>query len=113
MPSNVPHRLTIVIALVLASAAVAVPANSTNQDPKEIVIDSFMFMPMQLTVKAGSIVTWTNLDEEAHTVVSDTGLFRSGALDTNEHFAFGFDKPGTYRFTCSLHPRMIGTVIVD
>jgi len=101
------------IALTLARAAIGATAVTSTQGPNEIRISSFMFMPMELTVKAGSTVTWTNLDDEAHTVVSVTGLFRSGALDTSERFAFAFDKPGVYHFTCSLHPRMVGTVIVD
>ena len=40
------------------------------------------------------------------------GCFVPGALDTGESFSFKFDKPGTYRFTCSIHPRMVGTIIV-
>jgi len=39
--------------------------------------------------------------------VSDTGLFRSGALDTKESFSFKFDKPGTYHFTCSITRPMV------
>jgi plastocyanin len=58
-------------------------------------------------------VTWINKDEEPHTVVSDTGLFRSGAVDTNETFAFRFDNPGIYHFTCSIHPQMVGTIVVE
>ena len=78
-----------------------------------ITMKDFMFSPVPLTVHAGSTVTWTNLDDEPHTAVSDTGLFRSGAMDTNESFSFKFNEPGTYRFTCSIHPRMVGTVIVQ
>jgi plastocyanin len=108
-----PRLRVALIALLFAAAAVDTPAINSSQSPNEIRISSFMFMPMELTVKAGTTVTWTNLDDEAHTVVSVTGVFRSGALDTNERFAFVFDRPGVYRFTCSLHPRMVGTVIVD
>ena len=60
-------------------------------------------MPMSLTVKAGSTVTWANKDDEPHTVVSDTALFRSGAVDTDETFTFKFVKPGVYHFSW-LHP---------
>lgn len=81
--------------------------------PAQIMIKDFTFVPNSLTVKAGSTVTWTNKDDEAHSLVSDTGLFRSGALDTNEMFSFKFDKPGTYHFACSLHPRMVGTIVVQ
>lgn len=78
----------------------------------EIVVKDFMFTPMLLKVKAGSTVKWLNKDEEPHTVISDTGLFHSGAMDTNESFSFKFEKAGTYHFTCSIHPRMVGTIEV-
>jgi plastocyanin len=78
-----------------------------------VFIKDFMFAPTALTVKAGSVVSWTNQDNEPHTVASDAGVFRSGALDTNESFTFKFDKPGTYHFLCSIHPYMVGTITVE
>jgi plastocyanin len=89
------------------------PLTAATTDPTKIVVKDFMFTPMSLTVKAGSTVTWANMDEEPHTVVSNTGLFHSGALDTNESFSFKFDKPGSYQFACSIHPRMVGTIVVQ
>jgi plastocyanin len=82
-------------------------------EPIKIGVKGFMFNPVTITVPAGSQVTWVNLDDEPHTVASDTGLFRSGGLDTNETFSFKFDKPGTYHYTCSIHPKMVGTVLVQ
>lgn len=78
-----------------------------------VMAKDFMFAPTSLTVRAGSTVTWTNNDDEPHTVVSVTGLFRSAALDTKDSFSFRFDKPGTYRYSCSIHPRMVGTIVVE
>ena len=78
-----------------------------------VLARDFMFAPAALTVSAGSTVIWTNKDDEPHTVVSEAGLFRSGALDTGDSFSFRFDKPGTYRYTCSIHPRMVGTIVVQ
>ena len=89
-------------------ASAADPAGATK-----IIVKEFMFAPTPLTIKAGSTVTWTNMDDEPHTAVSDTGLFKSGGMDTNESFSFKFDKPGTYHYTCSIHPRMVGTIIVQ
>ncbi|HJX19422.1 MAG TPA: cupredoxin family copper-binding protein [Steroidobacteraceae bacterium] len=77
-----------------------------------VLARDFMFAPTSLTVSAGSTVTWTNKDDEPHTVVSDSAVFRSGALDTDESFSFRFDKPGTYHYACSIHPRMVGTIVV-
>ena len=97
-------------ALLLFSACVARAADA----PATIVLaKDFMFAPASLTVAAGSTVTWTNSDDEPHTVVSESGLFRSGALDTQESFSYRFDKPGTYRYACSIHPRMVGTIVVQ
>lgn len=81
--------------------------------PTIVLARDFMFAPVSLTVLSGSTVTWTNKDDEPHTVVSDSGLFRSGALDTGESFSFKFDRPGTYRYACSIHPRMVGTIVVQ
>jgi plastocyanin len=88
-------------------------ARAGTPSTAQIMIKDFMFAPTSVTVKAGSTVTWANKDDEPHTVVSDTGLFRSGAMDTDDTFRFTFDKPGTYHFTCSIHPRMVGTVVVE
>jgi plastocyanin len=90
-------------------AATPAPAPATAQ----IVVSHFMFQPMALTVAVGTTVTWVNKDDEAHTVRSDTGAFASAALDTDESYSFRFDQPGTYHFTCSLHTRMVGTIIVQ
>ncbi|HUO20820.1 MAG TPA: cupredoxin family copper-binding protein [Steroidobacteraceae bacterium] len=104
----------LLIALTLAPhapAQTAAPAH-TAAAAGVVFAHDFMFAPLTVTVAAGTTVTWTNRDAEPHTVVSDTGLFRSGALDTNESFSFRFDAPGTYHYACSIHPRMVGTIVV-
>ena len=105
--------LTVASVAVLWWVAASHPSSAAPADSAQIVIKDFMFTPMSLTVKAGATVTWANKDDEPHNVVSDTGLFRSGAVDTDETFSFKFDKPGTYHFTCSIHPRMVETIIVE
>jgi plastocyanin len=105
--------LTAVGMVALAAMEAYIPSVAETPDPVQIVAKNFMFSPTPLTVKVGSTVTWTNKDDEPHTVVSDTGEFKSGGIDTNESFSYKFDKPGTYHFTCSIHPRMVGTVVVQ
>jgi plastocyanin len=68
---------------------------------------------MTLTTKVGAAVTWVNQDDEPHTIVSDTGLFRSGALDTGNSYTFRFDKPGRYHVFCSMHPQMTAMIVVQ
>ena len=79
----------------------------------QVAIDNFTFGPQQLTVKSGTTVTWTNRDDIPHTVTSDKLAFRSNALDTDDKFSFTFTTPGTYKYFCSLHPHMTGTIVVE
>lgn len=81
--------------------------------PAAVTIDNFSFGPTTLKVAAGTTVKWTNKDDIPHTVVSTDGVFKSHALDTDESFSFKFDKPGTYDYFCSLHPKMTGKVVVE
>ena len=100
-------------AVALGGATARVASAADAPAATEIVIKDFMFEPMTISVKAGTVVAWSNKDDEPHTVASDSGLFRSSALDTNERFTFKFDKPGTYHYVCSIHPKMIGTIVVQ
>ena len=78
----------------------------------EVKIDNFSFGPQSITVSPGTKVTWKNRDDIPHTVVSTEGVFKSRVLDTDDTFSFTFDKPGTYPYFCSVHPKMTGQVIV-
>ena len=77
-----------------------------------VKIGNFTFGPQELKVKAGTTVTWTNEDDIPHTVVSPNA-FRSKVLDTDGKYSFTFTTPGTYKYFCSLHPHMTGTVTVE
>lgn len=80
----------------------------------EIGIANFTFMPATLTVAPGTSVTWINHDEEPHVVrsVEKSQPFKSPALDTDDKFSAVFDNPGTYKYICSVHPNMAGTIVV-
>ncbi|OLL28551.1 hypothetical protein BTH42_27250 [Burkholderia sp. SRS-W-2-2016] len=88
-------------------------AQTVADTPNAITIKNFMFTPMALTIKAGTTVTWKNLDGEPHTVVNDAGMFRSAALDQNDTYQFKFDKPGVYKIFCGIHPNMKATITVQ
>ena len=78
----------------------------------EISIDNFSFAPMDVTIPVGSQVTWVNKDDVPHTVVSVDHQFKSKALDTDEKFSFTFPNPGIYEYFCSVHPKMVGKIVV-
>lgn len=82
------------------------------EDSKKIEIKDHRYLPDKLTVAAGTKVTWINHDQDPHTVAENNKIFHSSALDTNDSYAYTFTTPGTYKYFCTLHPTMLGTVIV-
>jgi plastocyanin len=103
----------------LAFAAVAGPVatsqSTVGAHAAEIVIGNFTFEPSTLTVPVGTVLTWINDDDAPHTVIGtdpETPL-KSQPLDTGDRYSIALTRPGTYRYFCSLHPHMTGTVVVE
>ena|SRR6185312_6293608 len=78
----------------------------------QVNIDDFAFVPLTLTVAVGTTVTWTNHDEEPHTVAASDGSFHSPGMGTGATFSHTFSAPGKFDYVCSIHPMMHGTVVV-
>ncbi len=80
-------------------------------------VQNFAFDPMDLTVAAGTTVTWTNNDSVSHTVTWDDKSVDSGLFGQGQTFSFTFTQPGTYGYYCIPHGSpgsgMHGTVIVS
>ncbi len=83
------------------------------EDANTIIVKDFLFGPKALTVPVGTTIKWVNTDDIPHNVVDKDKSFRSKPLDTNDTFSFTFTKAGTFNYFCSLHPQMVGTVIVQ
>jgi plastocyanin len=104
--------LVAAFSLAIVKGETARPAAQTAPSAVAVKIDNFSFGPQSITVSPGTKVTWTNRDDIPHTVVSTEGVFKSKVMDTDESFSFTFDKPGSYPYFCSVHPKMTGTVVV-
>jgi plastocyanin len=88
------------------------PAAPAPQGGTAVAISNFKFDPATLTVPVGTTVTWTNQDEEPHTVAAKDGSFHSPGLDTHATYSFTFANPGSFDYVCSIHPFMTGTLVV-
>jgi len=101
------------VALIMA-AAILLNFGDARAHAEEIkvAIDNFTFSPVELKLKVGDTVTWTNRDDIPHTVVS-AGKFRSKTMDTDGTFSFTFTSAGDYKYFCSLHPHMTGMIKVE
>jgi plastocyanin len=71
------------------------------------------YNPNPIEVRVGDTVTWINDDSSAHTVTSSNdSIFDSDIMRRGEAFSFTFDNVGEYPYFCTLHPSMVGTVVV-
>src|ERR1700759_1243084 len=99
-------------ARVVAAAALSRYRGGAHAEEFKVTIDNFTFTPAEVKVKVGDTVTWTNHDDIPHTVVS-AGKYRSKTMDTDGTFSFTFTSAGDYKYFCSLHPHMTGSVKVE
>lgn len=100
------------VAAALMMSTVSVMTKAATPAAAAVQIGNFTFKAPVVTVRPGTMVTWTNGDDIPHTVVSKDGLFKSKVLDTGDRFSFTFAKAGQFGYFCSLHPHMTGTIIV-
>ena len=121
MPQTAKARL---LRLPLALGAVALTASGTagcggdgestaapSAGSSAVEVVDFAFEPSDLAIQAGSTVTWTNTGQEIHNVKGE-GFF-SKALVAGDVYERRFTRPGTYRYTCTLHPtQMQGLITV-
>ena len=98
------------LAALVAVAPRAPSAEAANS--AAVQIDNFHYTPATLVVAPGTTVTWKNDDDSPHSVREKDGKFKSAALDTDDSFSHTFAAPGEYPYICTIHPYMVGTVIV-
>jgi plastocyanin len=108
-----PGMCVVTALAVAALAAGALASQGAPAADTKVQIDQYAFLPQRITVKPSTTVTWTNDDDDSHTVASSAKLFKSKALDSGDKFSFTFTTPGTYAYFCSVHPQMTGTITVE
>ena len=116
-----------VILFILTLSLIGCSKKSNNSNPvaptgtsntNQVVMQNASYVPQNITVSKGTIVTWTNKDSFDHTVTSGTpghpsGLFDSGNIGPNGTYSYTFDSTGTYAYYCKIHlDKMTGTVTV-
>lgn len=93
------------------SGAAPQPAGDAAQDVQVKMVD-MSFEPETVTVAAGGSITWVNEDSVSHNAVAEDGSWKTEIFGGGNSVTLTFDTPGTYPYVCTLHPKMIGTVIV-
>jgi plastocyanin len=90
-------------------------STTVSENKVSVSISNFQF-PNTIKISKGGTVTWTNQDTAMHDVKSDDDSPAKGLasplLAKGESFSFNFDTPGVYKYHCTPHPNMTGTVEV-
>jgi plastocyanin len=91
-----------IVLLVVAGPAFAAQRGVTIQD--------LSYSPRTITIDAGDVVTWTNLDgRNQHSVTATNGEFDSSpncpgvCLHDGDSYSVSFGQPGTYHYYCRVH----------
>lgn len=72
----------------------------------------FCFVPTVLHASPGAEVSFTNADRAPHNVLGANGSWGSFEELRRRPAVYRFDEPGVYPYACSLHPGMVGTVVI-
>lgn len=97
----------------LTTSTSTTAARPSSAHEVQIEIANFAFSPPSVTVKAGTIVTFTNKDSTEHTATSDSeGVFDTGTLAQGQSMKVVMSKVGTFTYHCSFHAFMHGSIKV-
>jgi len=107
-----PRSRSLLAASVAAVAALVIGGTVALAATRAVAISEFAFSPASITINVGDRVTWTNSDAVGHTATATSGAFDTGNIDQGESATVRFTQPGTYRYICTPHPTMTGTIRV-
>lgn len=99
-----------------SSTATPAPRPSSRPGGRTLEVVDFDFVPAQVSVPAGTTVTWVNRGRAPHTVTATSSgsspSFDSGLVDPGASYRQAFPEAGTFAYLCTLHPAMTGRIVV-
>lgn len=103
-----------------AASAQAQPTNSAkhHKTVQAMTVNSdtgiYVFQPKKLKVKLDTKVTWLNPSDTDHNITAlSTNWKIAKDLMVGAAVSYTFKKPGTYTYSCTIHPGMTGKIIVS
>ncbi|MDH4118673.1 MAG: plastocyanin/azurin family copper-binding protein [Acidimicrobiia bacterium] len=117
------RRVFFLLVLSLVSLAIASTANAgalvCQEEPtrgRAVVVEIVhgCYLPGEVHVAPGSTVEFVNRDPAPHNLVGhglEWGTF--DAFGTDQWVSATFDEPGLFPFACTIHPGMVGVVVVE
>ncbi len=76
-----------------------------------VSLKNISFNPGTVTINAGQAVAWAFHDGSIPHDVSGPGF--ASATESSGTYVHTFSQPGTYKYVCTIHSGMNGTVVVN
>lgn len=126
-PATIPYFCSIhpsmTGVIVVTDAAGAAPSAQPQPSPRDagasappgsasVDLADFAFQPDALSIPAGTSVVFRNIGAALHTATADDGSWDTGFVEPGGSVVLRFDAPGTFAYTCTIHPTMVGTIEV-
>jgi plastocyanin len=96
-----------------ASGAASVCSESTAAGAVAVTVVDFDFQPSEITAKTGQVIAFTNTGSAPHTATLDGGQCATPTIQPGKSDGLIFTVAGTYKFHCSIHSQMTGTIVVS
>ena len=87
--------------------------STPNPSPNTVIMMNTAFNPGTVTVSKGTTITWKNNDGFDHTSTSDTGVWDTGVIPGGGSKTTSYANAGTFKYHCTIHAGMIGTIVVQ
>jgi amicyanin len=115
-PATTPHQTNPTTPAITTESQTVVTTLTQQKTPtvsdNTVSIKNLAFDRVNISIKVGSTVRWVNLDSVPHRILFEDGA-DSTVVAASQSWSRKFDEAGTYKYACTIHPTMQGTVIVD
>ncbi len=96
-----------------ASGGASVCAENPGAGTVAVNVVDFNFQPADITAKTGQTIAFTNTGSAPHTATLDGGQCATPTIQPGKSDGLTFSVAGTYKFHCSIHTQMTGTIVVS
>ena len=96
-----------------ASGAASACKETTDAGAVAVTVVDFNFQPADITAKTGQVIAFSNTGSAPHTATLDDGSCTTPTIQPGKADGLTFTVAGTYKFHCSIHTQMKGTIVVS
>jgi len=114
-PTGIPVTPSPIITTTLPTP-LTTPSRAPSVSDNTVIIEKNTFTPATMTVNVGSTVRWYSKDEYPHNIEFTDKAFSASTyllVPSQPTFSQRFNQAGTYHYSCTIHPDMQGTIIVE